>query len=242
MSKKKFHVPIKKISYMEESTYEVIADSPEEAEELALQLAKDNLFQSEAEAKYDVTDPIELQPIPEVGIPINDYIAKERCPICYRQDIEGESFDCDEEGVTQVMHCLGCEATWTATYVRSGYINLKGSEDNECLPKPGPKEQTFPHGDILIALGILFHTYLSLSEDRDVSKSWGHGVVEVYDYLTDAAVALGEEVDRRAEDLVGVPSYDLVDHIPELDLKDPMAWADHITANATTIVDAICQK
>ena len=56
------------------------------------------------------------------------------CPVCRSGQIVGDSFNTDSAQVWQRLHCLDCEAVWTAVYALQGY------EELEC-PAPVPQEE-----------------------------------------------------------------------------------------------------
>ena len=47
------------------------------------------------------------------------------CPVCRSGHIVGDSFDTDAAQVWQRLHCLDCEAIWTAVYALQGYEDLE---------------------------------------------------------------------------------------------------------------------
>lgn len=48
-----------------------------------------------------------------------------RCPHCNSENIEGTSFEANENGASQEISCSDCEESWIDTYKLTGYMRVK---------------------------------------------------------------------------------------------------------------------
>lgn len=52
------------------------------------------------------------------------------CPQCDSDEIEGDSFDCTGDAVTQEVTCLKCGAEWEDVYTLDGFNPLSGFKED----------------------------------------------------------------------------------------------------------------
>ena len=46
------------------------------------------------------------------------------CPVCGKDNLEGDSIDISKAGSSQEVYCLDCESSWTDLYTLTGYADL----------------------------------------------------------------------------------------------------------------------
>jgi len=51
------------------------------------------------------------------------------CPYCGSHDIEGDSFESDEYGVTQVVGCNECHEEWKDTYTLTQVVPVSNTSE-----------------------------------------------------------------------------------------------------------------
>ena len=96
----------------------------------------------------------------------------------------------------------------------------------------------FLRGDLTMVamLSIEMQEHLEDSDDEYVTK-WGYGQVDIFAAIYPAAKALIDAVDKRIDDLPGVPFYELPYYLPPIPEEDPMMWWDMLVEKADECVD-----
>ncbi len=62
-----------------------------------------------------------------------------KCPFCQSDEIEGHSFDVDENGAHQEISCQNCNAAWTDDYKLSGYTVTDDPDEGTQEVEPEPE-------------------------------------------------------------------------------------------------------